>query len=153
MNEPHPPREAALVERARESLGLSVRKAAQKAGISEARWRQIAKGYTKVKADVSVPAVAPAATLAAMALAVGVTPSQLREVDRSDAAQILEVEVQGGGGWSGDLSEVPDDALLGELERRLRSRAETDGSVPPLQLVARRVDSGDASTFGGAGQS
>ncbi|MDO3151052.1 hypothetical protein [Mycobacteroides abscessus] len=60
------------------------------AGISEGRWRQIAKGYNQVSKDTFVESVAPADTLARMARVVGATPEQLREVGREDAAAELE---------------------------------------------------------------
>src|SRR5699024_2349066 len=88
-----PPPEAVLIEQARTDVRprLSVRAAAKRADISESRWRQIAKGVQAVTADTSVPVVAPADTLARMALAVGVTTAQLREVGRADAAAELEL--------------------------------------------------------------
>ena len=68
---------------------LSIRAAAEAAGISDARWRQIAKGHNQAAKDVRVPARAPADTLARMARVVGATADQLREVGREDAADEL----------------------------------------------------------------
>lgn len=59
------------------------------AGIGEARWRQIVNGYSSPGSGTYMPVIAPAATLARMAAAVGVTPEQLEEVGRGDAAEIL----------------------------------------------------------------
>ena len=59
------------------------------AGISEGRWRQIAKGYNQVSKETFVESIAPADTLARMARVVGATPGQLQEVGREDAADEL----------------------------------------------------------------
>jgi hypothetical protein len=68
---------------------LSAREAARRAGISEGRWRQIAGGYQVVSAGVYAPVHGPAQTLARMAAVVGVTPAQLTEAGRPDAAKEL----------------------------------------------------------------
>ena len=68
---------------------LSAREAARRAGISEGRWRQIAGGYQVVSAGVYAPVRGPAQTLARMAAVVGVTPAQLTEAGRPDAARAL----------------------------------------------------------------
>lgn len=84
------PPEMALIERLRlEHPKMSVLKAAKLAEISEARWRQLAKGYQQVTAETRVPATAPAETLARMAKAVGATPEQLEAANRSDAASAM----------------------------------------------------------------
>lgn len=92
VSELDPPPEALLIERLRNEARpkLSIRAAAEAAGISDARWRQIAKGHNQASKDVRVPARAPAGTLARMAKIVGATPEQLREVGREDAADELE---------------------------------------------------------------
>lgn len=81
-----------MIERLRTSARpkLSIRAAAEAAGMSDARWRQIAKGHNQASRDVRVPARAPDDTLARMARVVGATPDQLREVGREDAADELE---------------------------------------------------------------
>ncbi|MBY0440954.1 MAG: hypothetical protein K2Q25_02265 [Mycobacteriaceae bacterium] len=92
MSELGPPPEALLIEQLRTEIRpkLSIRAAAEAAGISDARWRQIAKGHNQASKDVRVPARAPADTLARMARVVGATPDQLRQVGRDDAAAELE---------------------------------------------------------------
>ncbi|WP_156119425.1 hypothetical protein [Corynebacterium humireducens] len=143
--------EGQLVEAARTNRSpvLSIRKAASMAGISEGWWRQIVKGYRTVKGGVRISVDAPADTLAAMALAVGVTPAELRRIDRGDAAASLELLLQSTpDGWDGDLSAVPDDELIAELDRRLRDRL-GETAPPQLRAVARRVDPADRSTFEG----
>jgi hypothetical protein len=67
---------------------LAVREAARRAGHGEARWRQITQGYQSVSGQY-VPVRAPAETIARMARVVGVTPEQLEEVGRTDAADEL----------------------------------------------------------------
>lgn len=86
------PPEAALIEEARLRLPKTrsaVTKVAKRAGISEARWRQIAKGYQQATKETRVPVRAPAETLARMAEAVNVSAHQLDAVGRSDAAQVI----------------------------------------------------------------
>lgn len=89
---PAQPREGALIEaaRARRVPRLSIRKLAELAGISDARWRQIENGYSTPRKDIHVPVTAPAETLARMAQVADVTPGELRKADREDAAKILE---------------------------------------------------------------
>jgi len=84
--------EGALIEAARKRRQprMSGRQAAEKAGISESRWRHIIKGYSTPKAGVYVEVIAPADTLARMGFAVGLTPDELRKADREDAAEFLE---------------------------------------------------------------
>jgi len=67
---PQPPFGRALQE-ARERLGLNVRQASIKAGISEGRWRQLEMGYQRVASDVFVPANPKVSTLRRVAAAVG----------------------------------------------------------------------------------
>jgi transcriptional regulator with XRE-family HTH domain len=68
---------------------MTQREAARLAGISDARWRQLVTGYQSVGQGHYAPLTARAETLARMAAAVGVTPEQLAEVDREDAAAVL----------------------------------------------------------------
>jgi hypothetical protein len=86
---PSPPPWGSLVTKALAGAKLSAREAARRAGISEGRWRQIAGGYQVVSAGVYAPVHGPAQTLARMAAVVGVTPAQLTEAGRPDAAKVL----------------------------------------------------------------
>jgi transcriptional regulator with XRE-family HTH domain len=86
---PEPPPWGALITDSLRQAGLSAREAARRAGISEGRWRQITSGYQVVSAGVYAPVRGPAATLARMAAVVGVTPAQLRQAGRADAAKAL----------------------------------------------------------------
>ena len=83
---PAPPPWGALITAALRQAGLSAREAARRAGISEGRWRQITSGYQVVSAGVYAPVRGPAATLARMASVAGVTPGQLEQAGRADAA-------------------------------------------------------------------
>lgn len=85
---PQPP-EGKLIQTASKRSGLSARKAATIAGISEGRWRQIVNGYQVPSAGTHIKVTAPADTLARMASTVGVTPDQLSAAGRSDAAAEL----------------------------------------------------------------
>ncbi len=91
MTTPKPPPEAGLIESKRLDIKprLSIRKAAERAGISDTRWRQITAGYQIVTKDNRVPVRAPAGTLASMARVVGVTEDELIGVGRADAADQL----------------------------------------------------------------
>jgi transcriptional regulator with XRE-family HTH domain len=80
--------EGAALQRAMVRERLSARQAANQAGISEGRWRQIVAGYQSAGGQ-HIPVTAPPATLARMAAAVGVTADDLTEAGRSDAAEIL----------------------------------------------------------------
>jgi transcriptional regulator with XRE-family HTH domain len=81
--------EGRLIGEAQKAAGISQRQAAARAGISENRWRNIVSGYTTPSAGVYVPSKGPADTVARMAQVVGVTPEQLEEAGRDDAAEVL----------------------------------------------------------------
>lgn len=83
------PEESFLLRAVQEHDGRSIRQLAPLAGITEARWRQILKGRMTT-AGHEVPVVAPAATLARMALVLGVPVGGLRRAGRGDAADLLE---------------------------------------------------------------
>lgn len=83
--------EGALIETAAAAKGMSGRKAAHAAGLSDARWRQIVNGFVTVGVGQKVEVVAPDATLARMAQVLDVMPDQLREAGRPDAADLLLV--------------------------------------------------------------
>lgn len=68
---------------------LSVREAASRAGISEGWWRQVVRGYQPLKGGGKAPMTGSAETVASMARVVGVTPEQLEEAERPDAAEEL----------------------------------------------------------------
>ena len=86
---PAPPPWGALITTALRQAGLSAREAARRAGLSEGRWRQITSGYQVVSAGVYAPVRGPDATVARMAAVAGVTPAQLEQAGRPDAAAAL----------------------------------------------------------------
>lgn len=94
MTDDLPPQqpEGALLQERLQKDGRSVRQIASQAGISDARWRQIVKGWMKQSGGAVVPVIAPAATLARMAVAVGISYRELIDVGREDAAEALRVE-------------------------------------------------------------
>lgn len=55
--------------------------------MSDTRWRQVVRGWQQSSGDRIIEAKAAAHTLARMAIAVGLEPEALEEVDREDAAQ------------------------------------------------------------------
>lgn len=107
---PEPPPWGKLITDALERSGLSARKAAGKVPLSEGRWRQIVSGYQNVSKGVYAPVRGPAETLARMAQVVGVTPEQLAEADREDAAAELRAMTE----------------LTGDILDRLEARTEED---------------------------
>ena len=101
--------EGALIQGAAERTRQSARQLAANAGISDARWRHIVNGYQPVGRGEAIAVVAPSATLARMARVVGVSSDQLRQVGRSDAADVLEATDQASPPRTED--EVVDDLL------------------------------------------
>lgn len=120
METPTAPAEALLIDSAQKSVipKLSMRKAAEMAGISEGRWRQIVKGYQGTGTG-RLPVVAPDETVARMALVVGVTADQLEDAGRPDAATVLRHLLADSERLDVELSEVSTDRLLGEIRRRI----------------------------------
>lgn len=81
--------EGRLLGLAQKRSPLSARKAAEVAGMSEGRWRQIVSGYQTVSRGVYAPVRAPAETVARMSRVVSVTPEELEAAGRPDAAEEL----------------------------------------------------------------
>jgi transcriptional regulator with XRE-family HTH domain len=89
MERPPAPAEAVLIRLAREAAGIRVSDAAERAGISVARWSQIESG-SETRAGRVNPVRAKPGTIARMAREVGLTPERLAgEGKRPDAAAIL----------------------------------------------------------------
>lgn len=86
--------EGKLIEAALKRTGMSVRKAAEKAGISDTRWRQVVAGYQTPSRGNRLEVEGSAERVARMAHVVGVTPNELREAGRPDAAQALDAILQ-----------------------------------------------------------
>ncbi len=85
---PVQPPEGKVIAAAARSDGRTVLDLAAAANMSDTRWRQIIKGYARVAGNI-VAVRAPSGTLARMARVVGVTPQQLDEAGRTDAAEAL----------------------------------------------------------------
>lgn len=81
--------EGALIAAALKRSRMSQRQAATKAGISENRLRAIVHGYQTVSAGTYAPVRGPAETVARIAEVAGVTPEELEEAGRADAAEEL----------------------------------------------------------------
>lgn len=128
---PQPDPAAQLIRRLREDLvpKVSTRTAARRAGISETHWRNIERGFQRMR-GTSIPVRANDETLAKMALAVGASPDQLAEFpDRQPAAERLrrlmrdvvrgEPELGAVGERALDAAEAGDDALVDQLAAML----------------------------------
>ena len=85
---PQPPVMALIRER-RKRAHLSFDRAGQAAGISGTRWRQLEDGRRAIRGVGYIPEYAPAATLARMAHAVGVTPAELEPFGVDEAVTEL----------------------------------------------------------------
>lgn len=80
--------EAELIEQATKASGRSVRSLAAEAGISDTRWRHLARGWQIARGE-KVSCRARPATLARMAFVLGLSAAQLEQVGRSDAVPEL----------------------------------------------------------------
>ena len=131
MNEPAMPAEGRLIDAALKAAvpKLSMRRAAEAAGMSDGRWRQIVKGYQGTGSG-RIPVVAPADTLARMALVVGVTPDELDGAGRSDAAESLRHVLATSEHPDTELSQVSTDRLLGEIRRRIEGASHAVDTTP-----------------------
>jgi hypothetical protein len=129
-NRPEPPPWGALITGALGRARLSVRAAAQQAGISEGRWRQIAGGYQVVSSGVYAPVRGPAGTLARMAAVAGVTPAELAAAGRSDAADALAASAP-----SGEVSDADD--VLKRIRAMSQDQARELLATIALQLGVR----------------
>ncbi|AKK11048.1 hypothetical protein [Corynebacterium uterequi] len=148
MSEMIPPSpEGLLIRSTRENLvpRLSIRAAASVAGISESRWRQIEKGSQRA-AGADVPAIASDELLGTMAHVVELTPEDLQAVGRAGAAKYLaqlNAIERDRNRMDVDLSDVPSEALIAELARRLSVQWDGAPGGPPttplLKVVSRRA--------------
>lgn len=125
MEKPHQRPEGALIERALKLKGLSVRQAAPEAAISDARWRQIMNGHASAGPGHVMPVVGPDDTIARMARVAGVTPDQLRDAGRADAADLLLT-------LAGMQAESDWNRTGSALDRLVRLRRELDDIIAEL---------------------
>lgn len=138
MENPDQPPEARLIDAAQKAAvpPQSMRRAAEAAGISDGRWRQIVKGYQSTGTG-RIPVVAPDDTLARMAIAVGVTPDELAETGRTAAADVQRALLDAGDRPDVELSEVSTERLLAEIRRRIEG-AEPQPKLTRLQVRQQR---------------
>jgi transcriptional regulator with XRE-family HTH domain len=136
MEKPTPPPEAHLLRQAIKRSGMSQRRVAALAEMSEGRLRQIINGYASVGAGQFVAVSAPDLTLARIADVLNLTQDDLSAAGRGGAAVEL-YEIQGqryAGQWPDDGVEaeiraarpgaqLSDRELIEELDRRLAERA------------------------------
>ncbi len=137
---PAAPPEAVLIHRHRETLTppMSRRQAATQAGISPSQWSDIERGTKKAGNGITVPVQATARTLARMAQVIGVTPDDLTNAGRHDAACELH-DAANRHHLRSRLSAIPG---LGSLARELTRRQPHRELLP---LVARGLDAIDDS--------
>ena len=114
MDRPRQRPEGALIEKALRNSGLSIRQAADAAGLSEGRWRQITAGYQSLGSGQYRAVVGPAKRIARMAQVVGLSPQQLERAGRADAAKELRRLPP-----MGTPPQVPADLPTGDLATRL----------------------------------
>ncbi len=81
-----------MIEAAVKATGRSIRQLAAKTGMSDTRWRHIIKGWQPAPGGSHIPVRAPAATLARIASVLELSPEQLTEAGREDAATLLARE-------------------------------------------------------------
>lgn len=84
------PAEAALLRGALSATGKSQRATAAEVGLSEGRLRQILRGSVSVGGQ-EVPVVAPAETVARIAVHLGVAPDDMRDANRGDVADVMDM--------------------------------------------------------------
>lgn len=129
-----PPPWGRLLEDARKAIRpkMGVRAAAENAGISEGRWRQITKGY-QATGGGHIPVPGPAETLARMAEAVGVTAEQMEAASRPDVANEMRTLRSVGVTEQGDLWLDDHSQELSELRDWLETLTEDDVPQPPTR--------------------
>lgn len=125
MAKKHQRPEGALIENALRLKRMSARKAAEKAGMSDARWRQIVNGYASAGAGQVVEVRGPDDAIARMARVAGVSAEQLRKAGRPEAAGMLET-------LSSMQAEADWQQVGTALERLLRIREELDIVIAEL---------------------
>lgn len=134
-----------LVKRALKASGMSARQAALSMDISDTRLRHIINGYQPVGRGQRIDVHAPGDTLARIADALNITPEELEQVGRPDAAHELRLRLTAWDREDGNFSSLQqsiqewaedpliyippaemlrlfeDAALFGELERRMEN--------------------------------
>jgi transcriptional regulator with XRE-family HTH domain len=140
MDKPPQRPEGALIKQAIDASGLSLRKAAARVELSDARLRQIVNGYSSHGQGQYLEVIAPALRLAQIAHAFGITTGQLRDADRVDAAAELE-RLSSGSVSAPDqdvtefefLTRVREDLTTDEMEQLMRE------ATPYLEMLVRDI--------------
>lgn len=123
--------EGAIIETHQRQKGLSSRKAAELAGMSDARWRQIVNGYQSIAKGLKAPVVGPPETIARMAKVVGAHYSEFEPI-RTDVFNIMFDEFVEEAKARGD---IPSD----EAMEKITENYEHDHSTAQLDLAAMYV--------------
>jgi hypothetical protein len=137
-----------LIDEGRRRTGLSVRKAASAAGISEGRWRQIVNGYQSAGNGQTITVDGPDDTVARMAEVAGVTPDELRSAGRDRAAAVLEGLLAP---LDAEMAEAMQHAVVLTLNARLRDFTDTEliREIEARHLyMAAQLHAGGAQTLG-----
>ena len=95
--------EGRLIQEALRASGLSARRASELMPISDSRLRHIIRGYQPVGQGQRISVVAPADTLADIALALDVTPEQMLRAGRRDAADLMTRRLDLEGASEGEM--------------------------------------------------
>ncbi len=146
MNRDDKPLIGRYLERLRRSYTphISIRAAADMAGITEARWRQIENGYRVAAKGIRVETPpAPADTLAEMLYGLAADPEEVRSLGFTEVGDSLarlyardKRVLEDDRTRSDLLVSLPDEVLAAEMVRRLLAanrRFEPRGEVPELQ--------------------
>lgn len=115
--------------------------------MSEGHWRAIVSGARSISSGVWVPVRGPADTLARMADVVGVTPEDLEEAGRPDAAEELrqlqpEITLD-----EAEAMLDTNEEMAAELLQRMRRMNQRQRRA--LIEVARAMDESERSSEGG----
>jgi hypothetical protein len=140
-DKPEQPAEGQLIARAMKSVGLSGRQAAERADLSEGRFRQIVNGYQSLGKGRFVPVSAPPETLARIAFTLSIKPSELESAGRQDAAEMLTEAMMG----VDARQEIEDDDLVEDEANYAGVRWERD-ELGPYVLGTQNQPRRDGST-------
>jgi hypothetical protein len=135
---PEQPPEGKLIADALTRSGMSIRKASKQAGISYGRWRQITSGYQNVSPGSYARVTAPADTLARMAAVVSVTPEQLEEAGRPDAAGSLRSGSARPPSTGRGVTAAEENLILEAAEVLRRRREALPHSDPGLEFLRKQ---------------
>lgn len=133
---PEPPAYGLLIEAARKDAGLSVREAARRAGISDAWWRYVVRGYQNLSGGGYGQMTGPADTVAEMARVVGIAADRLETEGQYPAAAAILRASPAPKRTTGPLSVVLGDGTASPAEEYLRGLLEQYEDDPVVQAIA-----------------